>query len=220
MRDFFLPTRGFDSRLREQTIYRGRIPPPLLFSRTSQVSEHRALCYTIGMERKSFWLTVLLTLWILVTIFYAIVVFGLLVPIPIGLLVLFITYYTGFAVPMVIFSSNLASAGSYYYILAFAIVGVIISIVALARVKKNWKWSFSFIGLPIVSWLITISNVVLKICIHPWGDGGLEPGCNPPLGPGVVLSNVANSAVLLAIAILILIITKKQQENSGIGRQA
>jgi hypothetical protein len=168
-----------------------------------------------GSKNKT--LNVLVFIWTIVTAIYTISVLGFLIPLPFGLLTLLAFGLLGFPVPVTLiyfptaqtylsqYSQISLNTTIFYLLMCINIVGVILSAIALLKIKKIWRWGYIFVVLSLIQFSLVISNMYLGICNINAGDGGT-------LSPGLIF-NFVTSTVVLLIAFGILFTARREQQT-------
>ena len=157
-------------------------------------------------------------LWSLVTAFYICAAVAFFEPFAGGIVVITVARFTGFTIPEALFQrSNLGSPYfglSWNFFMVVNLIGVVLSVIALINVRKQWQWSLVFVGLSFLSWWLTISNASLSFSNSPFSSGGIMSGYFATNDLGMTMANAANSAVVFIIAMGILILSKKRQTGA------
>ena len=102
--------------------------------------------------------------------------------------------------------------GSFYHLYSLLFfLAIIMAIIAVVRINKNWKWGFGLIFFPLVQIAGSIINFNLGTCSSEFGDGGnwlanCSYGFSPPIIAGFLIS-----LILLIISMAFLVIYRKQQ---------
>jgi hypothetical protein len=154
-----------------------------------------------------------LPFWCFLTVLYILGALGLIMPLPFGMMAAGFFQVLKIPIPFSLIFYPVHNYGSYaggngnlyamVTLLAIDLIGIIASFVAIANIKRNWRWSYVFIFLSILSFFVSFANIILGTCTFSAGivcQYGFLPA----------LPNLISNLIVLGIAVGTLMFFKKK----------